>query len=118
MSKNLKLTIAAITSLAILSGCGSFTVPASGLLSDGTVLTGTTTAAASGGTFEVTGGGITCSGTYDAMSSAKRIQAPASCSDGRTGTLDIVRNADGLGGVATGTFSDGTTGEFVFGKKT
>ena len=100
-----------------LAGCGSITLPASGVTSDGIHFEGTTTASMKIGEFSVSGNGITCSGTYDPHDRAKRIEAKTTCTDGRTGTIYVVRNNDGLGGHGTVQFTDGTTGTFVFGKK-
>lgn len=60
--------------------------------------------------------GNKCSGTYDQFSTAKRLTVPVSCTNGQTGTLEIVRNNSLKGGKGTAIFSDGTTGNFEFGK--
>lgn len=60
--------------------------------------------------------GLRCEGKYDALTQAKTITATATCNDGRTGELTIQRKEATLGGTAVGTLSDGTRGQFVFGK--
>lgn len=100
-----------------LTGCGSVTVPASGVTSTGEKFTGSATASVSAGTFEMTGSsGAKCSGTYDQFSTVKRMTIPFTCSNGKRGTLEIIRNNDLRGGKGTASFSDGSTGNFVFGK--
>jgi hypothetical protein len=101
----------------ILSGCGSISVPASGETSSGEVFFGQATASMSEGKFVVTNtAGIICSGNYDQFSKAREMVVTFTCTDGRTGTLNILRNPNLMGGAGTGTFSDGTTGNFRFGK--
>lgn len=68
-------------------------------------------------TFTVdTKSGLRCDGVYDASSGNRVIQAETKCNDGRTGIITIVRKEAGFGGTATGALSDGTKGQFVFGK--
>lgn len=100
-----------------LSACGSITVPASGTTSTGELFYGQAIATMSAGTFQVTNAqNVICSGNYDQFSKAKEFDIPFKCTDGRSGTIHIVRNDDLLSGGGTGVFSDGTTGEFKFGK--
>jgi hypothetical protein len=114
----MKVRFSLVTILSTLLSACSATVPASGITSDGISFAGTTTASLTeSGKFSVTGtNGVTCSGTYDAFDTSKRFKAPVSCTDGRTGEIDVVRNNDGRGGIGDVTFSDGTTGNFVFGE--
>ena len=110
-------TLAAVTALSALAGCGTITVPASGITSKGEKFYGQATASMSEGKFQVTNQtGVLCSGNYDPMSRARELDVSFTCTDGRTGTLHIVRNPNLMGGVGTGTFSDGTTGDFKFGR--
>lgn len=102
---------------SILIGCGSITVPASGITSTGEQFYGQATASLSEGKFQVTNAdGVLCSGTYDPLDRSRELDMQFTCTDNRHGTIHIVRNPDLMGGVGTGTFSDGTTGEFKFGK--
>ena len=101
-----------------LSGCGSITVPAAVKMDNGEAYVGTTTAALSGGTFQVsaTSGSVTCSGTYDALDTNPVISAPVRCSDGRYGTITVVRNPDLRGGAGSVLLADGSSGSVAFGK--
>lgn len=102
----------------LLAGCGSITVPAAVKMENGDAYVGTTTAAMSGGTFQVsaTSGKVACSGNYDAFDTSSVISAPVSCSDGRYGTITVIRNPDLRGGAGTVNLADGSTGRVAFGK--
>lgn len=102
----------------LLSAC-EFSVPVTGMIGKEPAQ-GSATAKTSGvGTFEAsTIDGLTCKGTYDALTRAPTIWADVTCSDGRTGRLLITRSMDQLSGTATGKLSDGSTGRFVFGNLT
>lgn len=116
--RNRTSLLAVVPVIIALAGCGSITVPASGVDSKGVSYSGSTTASMSGGTFSVTGtDGVVCSGTYDPFNRSKRIEAKTTCTNGRKGTIYVVRNSDGMGGKGDAEFDDGTTGKFVFGKK-
>jgi hypothetical protein len=111
-----RLLLAASAAL-LLAGCGSITVPASGITSTGEAFYGQATASLSEGKFQVTNAaGVVCSGNYDPLDRSRELTVPFTCTDGRSGTIHIVRNKDLMGGAGTGVFSDGTTGEFKFGK--
>jgi hypothetical protein len=102
--------------LIAISGCGSYTTPASIRTSSGEVLIGTTTASLSGGTFEVSdGANLRCAGTYDALDTRPTISAPVMCNDGRSGVVTVTRTPDGRSGSGTATLSDGTTATVGFG---
>lgn len=104
--------------LLLTTGCASeFRVPVTGRIG-GQPAFGHSTARLQGeSTFTVdTASGLRCEGVYDAMTSAPELAAEGSCNDGRTAKLSIVRNTGRLGGVARGTLSDGTKGQFVFGR--
>jgi hypothetical protein len=101
----------------ILAGCGTYTTPAAVKLDDGTALMGTTTAAVSGGHFQLATAdkSLSCSGNYDALDLKPTISIPVTCSDGRYGTAVVTRNPDGLGGRGYVTTSDGKHGVVAFG---
>lgn len=103
--------------LGALASCGSYTVPASVQLADGTVLVGTTTAAMSGGSFEVAtpNNSITCSGTYDALDTSATISVPVTCTNGLFGTAVVTRDPSGTSGSGFVRVSDGSIGRVSFG---
>ncbi len=105
--------------IALLTSCGSVTVPVLVVADSGERLQGTTTASISGGTFEVAGplGGekVTCRGDYNALDSSKTIAIPTTCSDGRTGMITATRDSSGMNGSGQVRLTDGTQGEFYFG---
>jgi clan AA aspartic protease (TIGR02281 family) len=82
---------------------------------NGDIFRGMTTAALSGGSFGVTNGKITCSGTYNALDLSPIITIPTKCSDGRTGVVTATREANGLSGMGSIAVSDGTNWRFGFG---
>lgn len=110
--------IAAVILPLSLAGCGSVTVPAAVKMTNGEALTGTTTASMSGGTFQVSSptGAVNCSGNYDAFDTNPTISAPVRCSDGRYGTITVLRSQDGGSGTGTVTLADGSTGNVAFGR--
>ncbi|MBB4103578.1 hypothetical protein GGQ66_002136 [Rhizobium borbori] len=112
-----RVGILVMMSLALQS-CGSITVPAAVKMDSGEAYVGTTTAAISGGTFQVTAtsGVVTCSGTYDAFDTNPVISAPVRCSDGRYGTITVLRNPDMRGGSGTVTLANGSHGRVAFGR--
>ncbi|MDQ0998072.1 hypothetical protein QFZ34_003254 [Phyllobacterium ifriqiyense] len=103
--------------LLAVAGCGTYTTPAAVKLDDGTALIGTTTAAVSGGTFQLSSpnSSLTCSGNYNALDTRPTISIPVSCSDGRYGAAVVTRTPDGLGGSGYVTTSDGQRGIVAFG---
>ena len=76
---------------------------------------GTTTAAISGGSFNVSNGTLSCGGTYNALDYSPTISAPVLCNDGRKGIITVTRDASGMSGGGHFTLTDGTTGDFIFG---
>jgi hypothetical protein len=80
---------------------------------------GTSTASLAGGKFEVSGRyagkPLTCSGTYNALDSAKTIAMPVTCSDGRHGTVTATRDASGMNGSGHVRLADGSSARFIFG---
>ncbi|TAV44985.1 hypothetical protein [Rhizobium leguminosarum] len=111
-----KIIFAPLVSI-VLSACGSITLPAAVKMNDGQALIGTATAAVSGGTFQVATpkGDVTCSGNYDALDTRPVISAPVRCSDGRYGTITILRAPDGMSGNGSVMLADGTQGSVAFG---
>ncbi|RWX78258.1 hypothetical protein EPK99_06390 [Neorhizobium lilium] len=114
----MKHRIIILLSTGFLASCGTIVVPAAGVSSTGEQYRGTASGSATSGTFELTGtSGNKCSGTYDPLSSARKMIVPVTCTNCQSGSLDINRDPDLMGGEGTGTFSDGTTSTFQFGKK-
>lgn len=108
-----------LAALLLLSSCGSMTLPAAVKMDSGEALTGTTTAAMSGGTFQVASptGSVSCSGNYDPFDTSPIISAPVRCSDGRYGTLTVRRSPEGRSGLGTVSLADGTSGRVAFGSQ-
>jgi hypothetical protein len=102
----------------VLAGCGTITLPAAVKMSNGEAMMGTTTAAISGGRFEVATprGDVSCSGSYDALDTRPVITAPVRCSDGRYGTITVLRAPDGMSGTGNVVLADGTAGNIAFGR--
>lgn len=113
---NILFRIAAGAAMLTLAGCGTISVPASGITSSGEEFYGQATASVSEGKFEVINKiGVICSGIYDQFDTSRDLSVGFSCTDGRSGTINIHRDKDLMGGAGTATFSDGTTGKFKFG---
>lgn len=102
----------------VLSACGSVTLPAAVKLDSGEVLIGTTTAAVSGGTFQVANptASTSCTGNYDALDTRPIISAPFTCTDGRYGTVTVYRSPNGMDGTGLVNLADGDMGRVAFGK--
>lgn len=116
----MKLRSAGILALALfLQSCGSITLPAAVKMEDGTALVGTTTAAASGGKFEVatSNRSLICNGTYDAFDTSPSIIVPVVCTDGQSGTASITRTPNGMAGYGIATLSSGQKGVVGFGSR-
>jgi hypothetical protein len=97
------------------SACAtSVTVPLAVISEHGEILRGTNTSAISGGSFSVTNGKITCTGSYNAVTDSKPLTLPILCSDGRTGIAIATRDAQFSGGGKV-RFSDGSEGNFIYG---
>ncbi|MBY5831891.1 hypothetical protein HFN47_22450 [Rhizobium leguminosarum] len=114
----MKLKLALVLAALPLVGCGTITLPAAVKMNDGQALVGTTTAAISGGTFQVSTpkGDVSCSGNYDALDTRPVISAPVRCSDGRYGAITVLRSPDGMTGTGTVALADGSTGNLAFGR--
>ena len=98
----------------MLSGC-AITVPVALITQKGKTLRGTTTVTVSGGSFEVSGPGLSCLGSYNA-STAPIIVITALCSDGRRAIITATRDPLGTSGGGKIRLSDGEEGDFIFGE--
>ena len=82
----------------------------------GGVMRGSGVASLSGtGSFNVSGGGLSCGGTYNSLDMSRTITIPVLCNDGRKGLVTATRDNSGLAGGGRFTLNDGTTGDFIFG---
>lgn len=115
MPTRFRYSYLAITGMMLLSACGPTTIPVAVIGQDGRVLTGTNTVSYTEGSFTVTDGKLTCSGSYDPLQQSQTITMPVICSDGRKGIIRSVRDTPTSG---SGTFrlNDGYQGDFVFGR--
>jgi hypothetical protein len=107
-------------SLAVLAGlvlaACSVTVPVAVVPKTGPIMRGTATGSLGGGSFTVTDGKLTCSGTYDALDSSPTLQMPTTCSDGRKGLVTATRDSNMTDGKGVVRLQDGFEAQFVFGK--
>jgi hypothetical protein len=103
-----------IVAISLLSGCAT-TVPVAVIGEDGRILTGSNTASMTAGTFSVTDGKLTCSGSYDPWQQSATISMPVLCSDGRKGIIRAVRDT-ATSGSGTVRLDDGYKADFLFGK--
>lgn len=103
--------------VAMTMGCCAcgVTGPVTVLRDNGQILRGSFSATFSGGTFSVTDGQVTCSGTYDSWDMSSTISMAVKCSDGRTGTATAKRDASLKSGTGTVLMDDGTRATMVFG---
>lgn len=99
----------------LLSGC-SITWPVAVITDKGQTLKGSATASITGGSFQATDGKLTCSGSYDSMSTSTTITMPVLCSDGRKGIVMATRDAGGNSGSGRIRMEDGSSADFVFGR--
>ena len=81
----------------------------------GEIMRGTATASLDGGSFQVTNGKLTCSGSYNSFTNSVTISMPVYCSDGRKGLVTATREAGGTSGSGRVRLSDGTESDFIFG---
>lgn len=101
--------------IAVLCAVGCAACSAAMIGSNGHVLRGTATAALNGsGTFSVTDGKLTCSGSYNALDKWVTISMPVLCNDGRKGIITATRQLDGLNGSGRLRLSDGSEADFMF----
>jgi hypothetical protein len=107
-------------SLAVLAGLAlaacSVTVPVAVVPKTGPIMRGTATGSLGGGSYTVTDGKLTCSGTYDALDSSPILQMPTTCSDGRKGLVTATRDSNMTDGKGVVRLQDGFEAQFVFGK--
>lgn len=103
----------ALCILFILCGC-STTIPVAVIGYDGRIIPGTNIVSISEGSFLVSDGKITCSGSYNPFQYSITISMPVICSDGRKGIVQAIRDTSTSG---SGTFrlNDGYHGDFIFG---
>jgi hypothetical protein len=107
--------VAAMGAAALLVGC-STTVPVAVIGQHGEIMRGTSTASLfSGGSFSVTDGKVTCSGSYNALNESQTITMPVLCTDGRRGIITATRDSAVSGGGKV-RLSDGTEADFIFGE--
>jgi hypothetical protein len=90
------------------------TVPVAVITKDGHTLRGENTVSGADGSFTVTDGKLSCTGTYNALNSSDTITVAVTCNDGRTGIAIATRDTPSSGGGKV-TLSDGTEGTFIFG---
>ena len=96
-----------------LPGCAQ-TLPVVVMTKGGQVLRGTNTVSMTDGSFSVTDGKLTCSGSYNPLNNAQTITVTLVCNDGRTGIAIATRDSTMSGGGHV-QLSDGTDGTFAFG---
>ena len=112
--------IAAGLCASFLAGCAAIelSVPVNGKVA-GEFASGIATARGDGnGTFwvQTKPGGPRCEGKYDSLDTSRELTVSLVCNDGRTGTVLIRRRESLVGGTALATLSDGSKGQFVYGK--
>jgi hypothetical protein len=96
-----------------LASC-AMTVPVAVITHDGHILRGENEASLAAGTFTVTDGKLTCTGSYNPLNESRTITVTVSCSDGRTGIAIATRDSAISGGGKV-TLSDGSEATFIFG---
>jgi hypothetical protein len=106
--------LVAMCTATLLVGC-STTVPVAVIGQHGEIMRGTSTAGLSGGSFSVTDGKVTCSGSYNALNESPTITIPVLCTDGRRGIVTATRDSPMSGGGKV-RLSDGTEADFIFGE--
>lgn len=105
--------LAIIAACTALVGCAQ-TIPVAVIGQHGEIMRGSNSFGLSGGSFTVSNGQVSCTGTYNALNESQTITMPVVCMDGRTGIATAVRDSPTSGG-GTVTLSDGTSGRFIFG---
>lgn len=98
--------LSALVMTAVLTACGSISIPTSGVTSDGKDWSGYFTIEE----FTLSDGKVICKGATP-KGAAKVKQASFSCDDGRTGVAETNRTSPSHGFVDV-EFSDGVTGKF------
>jgi hypothetical protein len=116
----MKMRYLATFSLIFLAGClpSSMTVPVAvvGKGLPGGVMRGTNTFSMAEASFNVSGGKLSCGGSYSPSNSSITISIPVLCNDGRKGIVTATRDRDGMGGGGHFVLNDGTMGDFIFGE--
>lgn len=84
----------------------------------GGVLHGSIRIAQIQGSYAVSRGTFSCSGTYTLSAVRDLMYVPILCSDGRKGTASVRNGPSLMSGTGSLTMNDGSTGEFAFGKDT
>lgn len=98
----------------LLVGC-SMTIPVAVIGQHGEIMRGTNTVGLTEGSFSVTDGKVTCSGSYSALNESQTITMPVVCTDGRRGIVTATRDLPMSGGGKV-RLSDGTEADFIFGE--
>lgn len=115
---NFSRMMATVVMTIVCTACASLTVPVA-VISPGVpggVLRGTNTASFNGeGSFNVSNGRLSCSGSYNSFDTSSTITIPVVCNDGRKGIVIATRDDSGRSGGGTLQLNDGTTGSFIFG---
>lgn len=70
------------------------------------------------GSYLVSRGTFSCSGTYTLSRVDTRMYVPILCNDGRKGTADVLNGQSFISGSGSLTMADGSTGKFLFGEDT
>lgn len=104
---------AVLAGVLLLAGC-AVTVPVAVISDRDGTLRGSSTATLAEGSFSVTNGRLTCSGTYDPYDSSPQIQVVILCSDGRKG-FAVVTRTTATTGHGTVRMSDGSTASILLG---
>lgn len=106
---------AAVATAALsLAGC-STTIPVAVIGQHGEIMRGTNSIGLTEGSFSVTDGKVTCSGSYNSLNELQTITMPVICTDGRTGIVTATRDSAMSGGGKV-RLSDGTEADFIFGE--
>lgn len=101
-----------------ISGC-TMRYPANAKASDGSYLEGEAIASLSEGRFNVrSDSGLSCSGEYDPLNTARVVTFLVSCSDGASGYVTIERTPDLLSGIGSGKMSNGGIFDAAYGDLT
>jgi hypothetical protein len=99
--------------ITVINGC-AMTVPVAVIGQRGEILRGENNVSLTEGSFSVTNGKLTCSGSYNPLNQSSTITVTLLCSDGRTGIAIATRDSPVSGGGKV-TLSDGEEGTFIFG---
>lgn len=101
----------------LLCACGTYTYPVAAVSTQGQILKGTTTVNKglfeAHGTFKVTDGKLTCSGSFSNTTSMT-VTMPVLCSDGRRGFATVTCDLNG-GGTGRVVLNDGSQANVVLG---